>query len=134
MSVSFRVCVGRAGVYVLDYAPLLHRINVTSNQYHRVLRLIKKHLSRVPRSIGVPLKAALGECSSSLRYVSQCVGAVDGACRGCELAAAHGISACPRPSPTPTPTPILARTPLRVGSAPALTLPTPWEVRHVVVL
>ena len=62
-------CAGRAGVHALDYAPLLHRINVSSNQYHRILRLIKKHLSRVPRSIGVPLKAALGECSSSLRCV-----------------------------------------------------------------
>jgi hypothetical protein len=53
-------------VYTLEYATQLHYFNVASNQYHRVLRLIKLHLSRVPRSIGVPLKAALGECSTCL--------------------------------------------------------------------
>ncbi len=56
-------------VYTLEYATQLHYFNVASNQYHRVLRLIKLHLSRVPRSIGVPLKAALGECSTSLQCV-----------------------------------------------------------------
>ncbi len=56
-------------MYTLEYATQLHYFNVASNQYHRVLRLIKLHLSRVPRSIGVPLKAALGECSTSLRCV-----------------------------------------------------------------
>ena len=70
-----RKCVDRppscAGEFAgTDYAPLLHALNAYKTQYNNLLANIKANASRVPKSIGTPLKTALTNCTGALRCSS----------------------------------------------------------------
>lgn len=55
-----------AGYTGMDYAPLLHALNVYRSQYNTIIEQVKKRASKLPKSLGAPLKAGLTACTAAL--------------------------------------------------------------------